>query len=182
LRSRNLRKSQILRFTIPASNKTPTPSAFQGCTPGYWKQSQHFDSSAYAPSNHRERVFDNTDSLGRKTLLQALSFKGESTITVAKQVLLRGRSGVARLSHSGLPALEIQTHFTTSGYAAGLLRMMPGANRHRQLQNLNRKSTLRYVLFALFAALCSYTAKNFHILSDADVKSRLALAAIPTYS
>ena len=50
------------------------PRRFQGCTPGYWKQSQHFDSwVGYAPSTMYNSIFGVPYV---KTMLQALSAGG----------------------------------------------------------------------------------------------------------
>jgi hypothetical protein len=52
----------------------PTP-AKQGCTPGYWKQSQHFDSYVgYKPSQQFSSVFEN--AFPGKTLVQVLGLGG----------------------------------------------------------------------------------------------------------
>jgi hypothetical protein len=64
----------------------------QGCTPGYWKQDQHYDSWVnYSPSQTLESVFDVPDSLGmdNTTLLQALQGGGGSGISGASKILLR---------------------------------------------------------------------------------------------
>lgn len=55
----------------------PPPPGGQGCTPGYWKQSQHFDSwpAAYSPSTSFESVFGR-DVPGNPTLLDALGLGG----------------------------------------------------------------------------------------------------------
>ena len=79
---------------------------FEGCTPGYWKQPKHLDSwlaTGYSPSQTLESVFDVPDSLqlDNKTLLQALSFKGGSTLKGAAQNLLR--AAVAALLNSAHP-------------------------------------------------------------------------------
>jgi hypothetical protein len=48
----------------------------QGCTPGYWKQSQHFDSwQVYSPNQTYASVFG-VNTFGSKTLLQVLSTGG----------------------------------------------------------------------------------------------------------
>jgi hypothetical protein len=48
----------------------------EGCTPGYWKQSQHFDSwEGYSPSQTYQSVFGVT-TFGSKTLLQVLKQGG----------------------------------------------------------------------------------------------------------
>ncbi|MCB0166064.1 MAG: hypothetical protein KDI79_17655 [Anaerolineae bacterium] len=80
----------------------PPPSG-NGCTPGYWKQKQHRDSWAatgYSPDQKLKTVFANTGSLGNKTLLQALSFKGGSSLDAARQILLR----------AGVPAVLNAAH------------------------------------------------------------------------
>jgi hypothetical protein len=82
---------------------------FQGCTPGYWKQSQHLDSwvaTGFSPNQTLESVFDVPDSYGldNVTLLQALSFKGGSSTTAAAQILLR--SAVAALLNSASPDVD----------------------------------------------------------------------------
>ena len=48
-----------------------TKKGTEGCTPGYWKQSQHFDSwVGYAPGNQFNSVFDN--AFPGKSLLDVL--------------------------------------------------------------------------------------------------------------
>jgi hypothetical protein len=47
----------------------------EGCTPGYWKQSQHFDSwQQYSPNQKFDTVF--ADAFGDMTLLQVLEQGG----------------------------------------------------------------------------------------------------------
>ena len=48
----------------------------QGCTPGYWKQSQHFDSwQGYSPNQTYQSVFG-VSTFGSKTLLSVLKLGG----------------------------------------------------------------------------------------------------------
>jgi hypothetical protein len=57
----------------------PPPTGTQGCTPGYWKQSQHFGSwkSPYSPSSSRfNTVFGVSLFSGSTTMLQALGTGG----------------------------------------------------------------------------------------------------------
>jgi hypothetical protein len=76
---------------------TATPVGNQGCTPGYWKQSQHFDSwVGYTPSQLISSVFTvpaaytvTGSPMGGYTLLQGLSFKGGSTLSAKAQILMR---------------------------------------------------------------------------------------------
>jgi hypothetical protein len=54
----------------------PPPPGDEGCTPGFWKQSQHLDSwVGFAPSDKFEAVFG-VNVPGDPTLLQALNARG----------------------------------------------------------------------------------------------------------
>jgi hypothetical protein len=55
---------------------TPTPDGGEGCTPGYWKQEQHFGSwtPPYDPSDLFSSVFE--DAFPGMTLLQVLELGG----------------------------------------------------------------------------------------------------------
>ena len=85
----------------------------QGCTPGYWKQTQHFDSwlaTGYTTSQLLSTVFTvpatdvlNGTPMGSYSLLSALSFKGGSTVSGKAQILLR--AGVAALLNAGNPSV-----------------------------------------------------------------------------
>lgn len=80
------------------SDAPPPPSGGQGCTPGYWKQSQHFDSwtAPYTPNTLFSSVFD--DAFPGKTLLQVLSAGGGGLTAL-------GRHTVAALlssAHAGV--------------------------------------------------------------------------------
>lgn len=61
-------------FFVPAP-----PVGGQGCTPGYWKQSQHFNNwtAPYTPSTQFSAVFEN--AFPGKTLLQVLQNNGNTT-------------------------------------------------------------------------------------------------------
>jgi cysteine-rich repeat protein len=73
----------------------------EGCTPGYWKQSQHFDSwtSPFTPSTLFSDVFEN--AFPGKTLLQVLQKKDGST---GLDVL--GRHTVAALLNAASPGVS----------------------------------------------------------------------------
>jgi hypothetical protein len=86
-----------------------TVRGVEGCTPGYWKVSQHFDSwvpTGYTTNQTLESVFDvpNVFGLDNNTLLQALSFKGGSGNTAAARILLR--SAVAALLNAAHPSIN----------------------------------------------------------------------------
>jgi len=78
---------------------TPPNLGNQGCTPGYWKQSQHFDSwtpTGYTTGQAISTVFTvpgtltlNGAGLGTYSLLQGLSFQGGNTLSGKAQILLR---------------------------------------------------------------------------------------------
>ncbi len=79
----------------------------QGCTPGYWKQEQHFDSWVnYTPDQTLESVFDVPDTYGldNKTLLQALKFNGGSLQTAAARILLK--AAVAAMLNAASPDVD----------------------------------------------------------------------------
>jgi hypothetical protein len=57
--------------TVSASKK----KGAEGCTPGYWKQDQHFDSwTGYSPDQKFDTVFE--DAFGELTLLEVLQQGG----------------------------------------------------------------------------------------------------------
>ena len=106
------------------------PGGDEGCTPGYWKQEQHFDSwVTYTQSQTMEDVFDIPDALGldNVTLLDALSLPGGSGATGAARIL--ARAAVAALLNStavGYPLstaqviAQVNTAFATSDRSAML--------------------------------------------------------------
>jgi len=69
---------------------------FEGLTPGYWKNHQNKWPSPYTTETSVNSEF--TEYTGSATLLQALQFKGGSSIDGAKQILLR--AAVAALLNS----------------------------------------------------------------------------------
>lgn len=75
----------------------------EGLTPGFWKQPQHLEywaPTGYSPSQTLGSVFTGVPA-ANNTLLQALSYQGNNTITGAKQNLLR--AGVAALLNASHP-------------------------------------------------------------------------------
>ncbi|MBA2488564.1 MAG: hypothetical protein H0V36_04470 [Chloroflexi bacterium] len=67
----------------------------EGCTPGYWKQAQHFDSwEEYSPSTTLASVFTlpayfASSEYGDDTFLEALNYGGGSGLTSKARQLLR---------------------------------------------------------------------------------------------
>jgi hypothetical protein len=92
---------------------TPPPTTALGCTPGYWKQSQHFDSwvaTGYAPTMLIGSAFSNAGlyslagkPFARYTLLDGLQMKGGSGVVGATQILMRAAvSALLNASSSSL--------------------------------------------------------------------------------
>src|SRR6266542_7162578 len=98
-----------MRLDKPILQPLHLRPSFEGCTPGYWKQSQHLDSwvtTGYLPTQTLQSVFDVPDSYGldNYTLLQALSFKGGPGTTAAAQILLR--AAVSALLNSASSSVD----------------------------------------------------------------------------
>lgn len=60
------------------------PTGGEGCTPGYWKQEQHFDSWPVALSTTFLSVFSSSTLAGDLTLLEALQLKGGQLNALAR--------------------------------------------------------------------------------------------------
>jgi hypothetical protein len=74
------------------ATRTPTPVPQFGCTPGYWKQSQHFDSwpSSFTTTQSVSSLFSGAlPSLANQSLLSALNGGGGSGLEGAQTTLLR---------------------------------------------------------------------------------------------
>ena len=94
----------------PTNTPTNTPTSVrsdEGCTPGYWKQSQHFDSwgpTGYAPGQQLDTVFSNTGDFSNNTLVEALNFQGGNDLDGAREILLR--AAVAALLNASHPSIS----------------------------------------------------------------------------
>ena len=89
----------------------PPPEVFSGCTPGFWKQEQHFAfwSAPYTTNTLIKNVFNTgsytTDKgglvIGDHTLLTGLSFKGGDSLGGKVEILMR--AAIAALLNSANP-------------------------------------------------------------------------------
>jgi hypothetical protein len=73
----NFDNGAVVRFTNgDTPPPPPPPGGGEGCTPGYWKQKQHFDSwtSPYTPDTQFSAVFE--DAFPGMTLLEVLAQGG----------------------------------------------------------------------------------------------------------
>jgi hypothetical protein len=89
----------ITKFYHSQVEGPPPPPVGKGCTPGYWKQSQHFDS--WVPTGLKTtdlvgKLFSNAylykldgKQMSKYTLVEALSFQGGSGTVGSAQILLR---------------------------------------------------------------------------------------------
>lgn len=77
----------------------------EGCTPGYWKQAQHFGSwtAPYTPDTNLRDIFVTSpvELVPDDTLLEALNYGGGPGVTGATQILLR--AAVAALLNASSP-------------------------------------------------------------------------------
>jgi hypothetical protein len=77
----------------------------EGCTPGYWKQEQHFGSwtPPYTPDTNLRDIFVTSpvELIPDDTLLEALNYPGGPGVTGATQILLR--AAVAALLNASSP-------------------------------------------------------------------------------
>lgn len=77
----------------------------EGCTPGYWKQAQHFDSwpAPYSPNSNLRDVFVTSpvELVPDDTFLEALNYSGGAGVGGATRILLR--AAVASLLNSASP-------------------------------------------------------------------------------
>jgi hypothetical protein len=90
----------------------------EGCTPGYWKQSQHFDSwVGYAPGQQFSSVFEN--AFPGMTLLQVLQQGGGGLNAL-------GRHTVAALLNSSGSGVDFD--LSTSQVIAAFNAVFPGGN------------------------------------------------------
>ena len=104
------RSDLVKLFFHNAENPPPPPPPGNGCTPGYWKVKQHWDSWAgtgYTTTQLISSVFTvpagltrNGISLGAYTMVQGLSFQGGSTVSAKAEILLR--ASVAAVLNAGV--------------------------------------------------------------------------------
>ena len=108
------------------------PPGFEGCTPGYWKQDQHFDSwVGFTPDQTLESVFDVPDSFGLDniSLVEALNGGGGSGVEGAAKILLR--AAVAALLNAANSDVDYTE--TTAAIIADVNAALASGNRDTML-------------------------------------------------
>jgi len=118
---------------------TPPPGAGKGCTPGYWKQSQHFGSwvpTGLAPTNLVGSVFSSASlyslsgiSLSNYKLVDGLAFKGGPGLVGAAQILLRAAI-----------AADLNARYAGMGYPLAAASVVTAVNN--ALSSANRDTML----------------------------------------
>lgn len=104
----------------------PPPGGGEGCTPGYWKQPQHFDSwVGYTTDQLFSSVFE--DAFPGMTLLQVLSTGGNT----AAEAL--GRHTVAALLNASAGS-GVSYDLTTAEVIAGFNNVWPGTKTELNAQ------------------------------------------------
>jgi hypothetical protein len=103
----------------PTPTPTPTPPVGgEGCTPGYWKQDQHFDSwVGYSPDQLFSSVFE--DAFPGMTLVQVLNLGGGGLNAL-------GRATVAALLNANSPGVDYD--LTTAEVIAAFNAVYPGGD------------------------------------------------------
>jgi hypothetical protein len=124
----------LVIFTNTAD--VPPPPGGEGCTPGYWKQTQHFDSwpSPYTPGMLFSAVFE--DAFPGQTLRQVLSTGGGGLAAL-------GRHAVAALLNAA--SADVDYDLTTTDVINQFNSVFPGGNYE----------TLKNTLAALNESGCS---------------------------
>lgn len=109
----------------PTPTPTPTPPpGGEGCTPGYWKQEQHFDSwMGYAPGQQFSSVFD--DAFPGMTLRQVLELGGGGLNAL-------GRHTVAALLNGASP--DVAYDWSAAQVIAAFNAVYPGGD-YESLKN-----------------------------------------------
>jgi hypothetical protein len=114
------------------STATPTPPVGNGCTPGYWKQTQHFGSwtAPYDPTDSFTSAgFEN--AFPGKTLLQVLQLPGSDGDS-RNALNALGRHTVAALLNAASGGVDYA--FTTAQVISAFNAVFPGTNAAYQTQ------------------------------------------------
>jgi len=87
----------------------PPPGGLQGCTPGYWKQDQHFDSwQVYSPTDSFNAVFGVSGPFSNSfTLLDALNQGGGGAAALGRHAVAALLSSVSSGVDYGLTPTEV---------------------------------------------------------------------------
>ena len=98
-----------LALSLAAGNALAV-GTHEGCTPGYWKQDQHFDSwpAPYTPDSNLRDVFVTSpvELVPDDTFLEALNYGGGPGLEGGTRILLR--AAVAALLNASSPDVDFE--------------------------------------------------------------------------
>lgn len=116
-----------------------TPQTGAGCTPGFWKQEQHFQywTAPYAPTTVISTVFASAAgyvtskgvNVGNSTLLQGLNFGGGSSTGDAAAILLR--AGIAALLNAA--DSDVDYYLDAAGVISAVNAALASGDRNTML-------------------------------------------------
>jgi hypothetical protein len=117
----------------PTDTATPTP-LLEGCTPGYWRQDQHFDSwLVYLPTDDYDGAFGVIASFSPHTLLDAVWLGGGGESALARHAvaaLLNTTSGEVDYAYSTSEVIAIvQNAYATGGFESAKNLLAAANNR-----------------------------------------------------
>jgi hypothetical protein len=109
LRSVNLLHTDAMRVITECKLPPPPPPGFEGCTPGYWKQDQHFDSwVGYSPTDSFNTVFGVSGPFANSlTLLDALNAGGGGVNALGRHAVAALLSSASGIGYGMTPAQVI---------------------------------------------------------------------------
>ena len=109
LRTVNSQHADQLRVITECKLPPPPPTGFEGCTPGYWKQDQHFDSwQVYSPTDSFNAVFGVSGPFPNTlTLLDALELGGGGVNALARHAVAGLLSSISSDVDYGLTPTEV---------------------------------------------------------------------------
>jgi hypothetical protein len=110
-------------YNVP-DEPPPPPQGGEGCTPGYWKQKQHYDSwpAPYTPNTLFSAVFEN--AFPGKKLVDVLGLGGGGLNAL-------GRHVVAALLNAGSNGVDYD--LTTTDVINGFNAVFPGTAKNYEL-------------------------------------------------
>jgi hypothetical protein len=117
--------------TATATATATSPTA-QGCTPGFWRQDQHFDSwTGYSPGDDFEAVFGVDASFDPHTLLDAVWLEGGGEEALARHAvaaLLNATSPDVDYAYSAAEVIAMVQSAYSSGDFEGIKDLFEAAN------------------------------------------------------
>jgi hypothetical protein len=111
------------KWTVTCDEPPPPPDGKKGCTPGYWRQEQHYDSwVGYSPFDDFETVFGVDASFDPHKFLDAVWLGGGGEFALARHavaaLLNSSNQGVGYLYNTTEVIALVQQAYTTGDFEA----------------------------------------------------------------